>query len=70
MNFRANKSFLINKYFPASLCLNCKVIDAEGNTDENPLLALTEVICIAWFTLEYFLRYPSIYTVVYRDNLC
>jgi hypothetical protein len=33
------------------------MIDLEGNTEENPMLALTEVICIAWFTLEYLLRY-------------
>ena len=28
----------------------------EGETAENPWLSLIETICIAWFTLEYFLR--------------
>jgi len=31
-------------------------IDADGNTIDNPTLALVETICIAWFTLEYFIR--------------
>merc|ERR1712062_623976 len=30
--------------------------DADGNTIDNPTLALIETICIAWFTLEYFIR--------------
>merc|ERR1712156_1094956 len=33
-----------------------KSVDAQGNLVENPRLALIETVCIAWFTLEYFLR--------------
>ena len=37
-----------------------KSVDAQGNLVENPRLALIETVCIAWFTLEYFLRYESV----------
>jgi len=33
-----------------------KSIDGDGNLVENPRLAMIETVCIAWFTLEYFLR--------------
>lgn len=33
-----------------------KSIDGKGNLVENPRLAMIETVCIAWFTLEYFLR--------------
>lgn len=29
---------------------------ADGSLTENPWLNMIETICIAWFTLEYFLR--------------
>ena len=28
----------------------------DGSVSENPWLNMIETICIAWFTLEYFLR--------------
>ena len=37
-----------------------KSVDAQDNLVENPRLALIETVCIAWFTLEYFLRYESV----------
>merc|ERR1711892_808130 len=33
-----------------------KVLDDAGEPRDNPLLELIEGICIAWFTLEYFIR--------------
>ena len=33
-----------------------KVLDDAGEPKDNPLLELIEGICIAWFTLEYFIR--------------
>jgi len=33
-----------------------QIEDTNGNLIENPLLNMVETICIAWFTLEYFLR--------------
>ena len=34
-----------------------KVLDDEGEPKDNPLLELIEAICIAWFTLEFFIRF-------------
>ena len=36
-----------------------KSIDGQGNLVENPRLAMIETVCIAWFTLEYFLRFVN-----------
>ena len=36
-----------------------KSIDGQGNLVENPRLAMIETVCIAWFTLEYFLRFAK-----------
>ena len=33
-----------------------KVLDAKGNLQNHPHLEKIEAVCIAWFTLEYFLR--------------
>lgn len=42
------------------MCVNTigalKVLDDDGNIQNNPLLELNELICIIWFSLEYFLR--------------
>jgi len=42
------------------MCVNTivalKVLDEDGNLKDNPLLAMTETICIVWFSLEYVLR--------------
>ena len=37
-----------------------KVVDNEGEPRENPLLELIEAVCIAWFTLEFFLRFLNL----------
>ena len=34
-----------------------KVLDEDKELQNNPLLEEIEAVCIAWFTLEYFLRY-------------
>ena len=30
--------------------------DSQGNTMDNPMLALIETLAVTWFTLEYLLR--------------
>ena len=40
-----------------------KSMDAQGNLVENPRLAMIETVCIAWFTLEYFLRQQNYVTI-------
>ena len=34
-----------------------KVIDRNGNLQPHPFLEIIEAICIAWFTLEFIIRY-------------
>ena len=35
-----------------------KVIDQNSEPQHNPLLEIIEAICIAWFTMEFFIRSP------------
>ena len=44
--------YIIHLFF--FLFVKCQ--DASGNTIDNPTLAMIETVCIAWFTLEYFIR--------------
>ena len=34
-----------------------KVLDRKGNFQPHPFLEIIEAICIAWFTLEFIIRY-------------
>ena len=42
-------------------CLNTlpsmQTVDSQGNSVENPVLAMVETVCIIFFTLEFILRY-------------
>ena len=56
--YASNNSFH-KVLFSLSTLIHLKIINDAGEAVENPFLALNEAICIAWFTLEYFLRYNS-----------
>ena len=50
-------SYIINQV------LHLQVMDVEGELQNNPLLETIEAVCIAWFTMEYFLRYSGRYNM-------
>ena len=33
-----------------------KVVDEQSELQNNPLLEIIEAVCIAWFTMEFFIR--------------
>ena len=37
-----------------------KVVDHNSDPQNNPLLEIIEAVCIAWFTMEFFIRSSSL----------
>jgi len=55
-----------------TLCVNThpdvKIVNEDGQTQDNPKLLVIEIICIFWFTLEYIIRIYS--SPSKKDFLC
>ena len=43
-------------FYPHHMDRHLNHQDSEGNTMDNPMLALIETLAVTWFTLEYLLR--------------
>ena len=46
-----------------------RYFDSDNRPIDNPYLAMIEVTCISWFTIEYLLRYLSLTVYPIHLNL-